>query len=52
VLFKRAPTGGVAVPASFEVSPDGSRFLAYEPVGDASDERITVVQHWFTEFAR
>jgi Tol biopolymer transport system component len=51
-LFKRAPTGGATVPAPFDVSPDGTRFLIYEPVGDASDERITVVQHWFTEFAK
>jgi Tol biopolymer transport system component len=51
-LFKRTPTGGAAVPAPFDVSPDGTRFLFYEPVGDASDERIAVVLNWFSELAR
>jgi len=51
-LFKRTPTGGVAVPVPFDVSPDGKRFLIYEPVGDIADERIAVVLNWFTEFAR
>jgi Tol biopolymer transport system component len=51
-LFKRTPSGGAAVPGSFDVSPDGTRFLIYEPVGDVADERITVVLNWFAEFAR
>jgi len=45
-LFTRTPSGGAAVPSAFEVSPDGTRFLVYEPVGDVTDERIQVVLNW------
>jgi Tol biopolymer transport system component len=50
-LFKRTPTGGSAPPDTFDVSPDGKRFLIYEPVGDPAERGIAVVQHWFSEFA-
>ncbi len=49
-LFKRTPAGGSAVPAPFNVSPDGKRFLIYEPVGDPAEQGIAVVQHWSSEF--
>jgi eukaryotic-like serine/threonine-protein kinase len=49
-LFKRTPTGGSAPPPEFDVSPDGKRFLIYEPVGDPAERGIAVVQHWFSEF--
>ncbi len=48
-LLKRAASGGLRVPPAFDVSPDGKRFLIYEPGGDATEERITVVLNWFTE---
>ncbi|MSO30327.1 MAG: serine/threonine-protein kinase [Acidobacteria bacterium] len=51
-LFTRTPSAGTVVPAPFDVSPDGTRFLIYEPVGDATDERITVVLNWFSELPR
>jgi serine/threonine-protein kinase len=49
-LFTRAPSGGVAPPSEFDVSPDGKRFLIYEPIGDPTEQGIAVVQHWFSEF--
>ena len=51
-LFTRVPSGGSAPPAAFDVSPDGKRFLIYEPIGDPTEQGIAVVQHWFSEFVR
>ena len=51
-LFKRTPTAGAAVPSAFDVSPDGKRFLIYEPVGDVNDSKITVALNWFADQAR
>jgi Tol biopolymer transport system component len=51
-LFTRTPTGGAAVPSAFDVSPDGKRFLIYEPVGDVNDSKITVALNWFAELPR
>jgi Tol biopolymer transport system component len=48
-LFRRAASAGAEAPAAFDVSPDGTRFLTYEPTGDATDERIVVVLNWFAE---
>jgi hypothetical protein len=50
-LFTRTAPGG-GVPAAFDVSPDGTRFLIYEPAGDTTQEKLVVVQHWFAEFDR
>jgi Tol biopolymer transport system component len=50
-LFTRTSPGG-GVPAGFDVSPDGTRFLIYEPAGDTTQEALVVVQHWFVEFDR
>ncbi len=51
-LFRRTAPGGGNVPSGFEVSPDGKRFLIYEPAGDMSDERIVVALDWFAELRR
>jgi hypothetical protein len=51
-LFTRAPSGGSAPPSLFDVSPDGKRFLIYEPVGDPTEQGIVVVQHWFNDLVR
>jgi hypothetical protein len=52
LLFKRTSTAGAAVPSPFDVSPDGKRFLIYEPVGDVNDSKITVALNWFADQAR
>ncbi len=44
--------GGSDAPAAFDVSPDGKRFLVYEPAGDVGDERIVVAMNWFGELRR
>ena len=52
-VLKRAAAAGGTVPAAFDVAPDGKRFLTYETVaGTPTDERITVVLNWFSEFAK
>ena len=38
--------------SGFDVSPDGNRFLIYEPSGDMTDERIVVALDWFAELRR
>jgi len=48
-LFRRTSPGGASVPPPFDVSPDGKRFLIYEPAGDTTDERIVVALNWFAE---
>ena len=49
LVCRRAAPAGSNVPSAFDVSPDGKRFLIYEPAGDTTDERITVVLNWFAE---
>ncbi len=51
-LFRRTSPGGGNVPPAFDVSPDGKRFLIYEPAGDMTDERIVVALDWFAELRR
>ena len=51
-LFRRTAPGGGNVPSGFDVSPDGKRFLIYEPSGDMTDERIVVALDWFAELRR
>jgi Tol biopolymer transport system component len=42
-LFRRtAPSEGGYVVPDFDVSPDGKRFLIYEPAGETTEERIVV----------
>jgi len=51
-LFRRTAPGGGNVPPGFDVSPDGKRFLIYEPAGDMTDERIVVALDWLAELRR
>jgi Tol biopolymer transport system component len=50
-LFTRAASDA-AVPPGFNVTPDGRRFLIYEPVGASTEERISVVLNWSADLAR
>ena len=34
----------------YDVSPDGQQFILAEPVGEAAEPSIRVVQNWFAEF--
>jgi serine/threonine protein kinase len=52
-LFAREPIGpwSFAFVPSFDVAPDGSRFLVVKPAGERSKSPgVTVVQNWFAEF--
>ncbi len=51
-LFSRSAPEGIRVPPAFAVSPDGQRFLIYEPAGDVTEERLVVVANWVLEFNR
>jgi hypothetical protein len=51
-LFTRTGPAGTTVPAGFDVSSDGKRFVFYEPVADAGEERISVALNWFADFSR
>ncbi len=47
-----AETAGVLFegPFTFDVSPDGRRFLMVREVGEKAQHGITVIQNWFAEF--
>ena len=45
-----APLPGVESSGSYDISPDGRRILSFEPVGEAPEQLIRVVQNWFAEF--
>ena len=51
-LFTRTAAAGTTIPAGFDVSPDGRRFVFYEPAANAGEERITVALNWFADFSR
>ena len=35
---------------SYDISPDGRHILSFEPVGDAPEGLIRVVQNWYEQF--
>ena len=49
-VHSAAPLPGVRSSGSYDISPDGRRILSFEPVGEAPEQLIRVVQNWFTEF--
>ncbi|HXG69413.1 MAG TPA: protein kinase [Gemmatimonadaceae bacterium] len=46
-----AQTLGIRIPAGYQPSADGSRFLVNRSVTAASSTAVTIVQNWFAEFA-
>jgi hypothetical protein len=50
-VFSGQTTAIAIAGVGFHVSPDGSRFLVNRSASVASDTAVTIVQHWFAEFA-
>jgi len=46
-----APPAGVSAPYSYDVMPDGQRFLALVPTGDAAPPPMTVILNWQAELS-
>jgi eukaryotic-like serine/threonine-protein kinase len=46
-----APPAGVSAPYSYDVMPDGQRFLALVPTGDAVPPPMTVILNWQAELS-
>jgi eukaryotic-like serine/threonine-protein kinase len=44
-----APPAGVSAPYTYDVMPDGQRFLALVPTGDAVPPPMTVILNWSEE---
>ena len=44
-----APPAGVSAPYSYDVTPDGQRFLALVPMGDSAPPPMTVILNWQAE---
>ena len=49
-LFEHPSLGEVAWACQYDVSADGRRFILTEPVGEAPEPSIRVVQNWYEEF--
>jgi hypothetical protein len=51
VLFSLSPYYGTGAGRTFDISPDGKRFLMVKSVGSvaAGHPSIVVVSHWFDE---
>jgi Tol biopolymer transport system component len=49
-LFQHSHLRHLATFARYDVSPDGQRFLLFEPSGVEPSQDIRVVQNWFAEF--
>ena len=45
-------TSGSLAPYSYDVTPDGQRFLAVAPVGEAASATMTVILNWHAEPVR
>ena len=48
-LFQH-PSLAISFYSHYDVSADGKRFLIAEPVGEAVEPQIRVVQNWYEEF--
>jgi hypothetical protein len=46
-----APPSGVSAPYTYDVMPDGQRFLAVVPVGEAVSPPMTVILNWQAELS-
>ena len=46
-----APPAGVSAPYSYDVMPDGQRFLVLVPTGDAVPPPMTVILNWQAELS-
>jgi serine/threonine-protein kinase len=49
-LFDIAGMEGGVNPPGYDISPDGRQFIIPQPVGDAPQPSIRVVQNWYEEF--
>jgi hypothetical protein len=49
-LFNYMQKAGSPIYTRYQVSEDGERFLIDEPIGNAPNPSIRVVQNWFAEF--
>ena len=49
-VHSAVPLPGVRSSGSYDISPDGRRILSFEPVDEAPEQLIRVVQNWFTKF--
>jgi hypothetical protein len=51
-LFTRTSPAGTTAPAAFDVTPDGTRFVVFEPVADAGEEHLAAALNWFADAPR
>ena len=49
VLFEGRFDRGVTGNLSYDISPEGDRFLMIQPLGDRTADRLRVVLNWFDE---